>query len=86
MIIIRVAFIHPLNDDVSIVKALLDFMQKIHFVRVIFLPYHNMGIAKGREVGITQDEYEEPSEKRLEEVRELFQSNGIETVVMGKED
>ena len=85
-IIIRVPFIHPLNDDETNVKALLDFMQKNHLERVNFLPYHNMGIAKGREVGIMQDEYEEPSEKRLEEVRELFQSNGIETVVMGKED
>lgn len=85
-VIIRVPFIHPLNDDETNVEALLDFMKKNHLERVNFLPYHNMGIAKGREVGIIQDEYEEPSEERLEEVRKLFESNGIETVVMGKED
>ena len=74
-----------LNDNEINVEALLAFMKKNHLERVNFLPYHNMGIAKGREVGIIQDEYEEPSEERLEEVRKLFQDNGIDTIVMGKE-
>ena len=84
-IIIRVPFIHPLNDDDMNVEGLLAFMKKNHLKRVNFLPYHNMGVAKGREVGIIQDEYEEPSEKHLEEVIKLFQGNGIDTIIMGKE-
>lgn len=85
-IIIRVPFIHKLNDDEENVTRLLEFMKEHHLEQVNFLPYHNMGIGKGREVGIIQEEYETPSDELLEKVRALYESHGIKTTIMGKED
>lgn len=84
-VIIRVPFIHPVNDDWENLQRLLEFMKKHRLRQVNFLPYHNMGISKAREIGVVQKEYETPRDEYLEEVRELFVKNGIVTVVMGKE-
>ena len=84
-VIIRVPFIHPINDDQENVQRLLEFMKKYGLRQVNFLPYHNMGISKAREIGVVQNEYEAPTDEYLEEVRDLFVKNGIITVVMGKE-
>ena len=84
-VIIRVPFIHPINDDQENVQRLLEFMKRYGLRQVNFLPYHNMGISKAREIGVVQNEYEAQTDEYLEEVRDLFVKNGIITVVMGKE-
>ena len=84
-VIIRVPFIHPLNDSNENIDALLKFMQENNLNTINFLPYHKMGISKGREVNIIQDEYEEPSEETLEYVRNKFEDAKINVTIMGKE-
>lgn len=84
-IIIRVPFIHPLNDSVENTDALCKFMKQHDLKTVNFLPYHSMGISKAREVDIIQEEYAEPSEDTLIYVRQKFEENGINVTIMGKE-
>lgn len=85
-IIIRVPFIHGVNDDEENVQALCQFMLKHQLKTVNFLPYHSMGISKAREVGIIQDKFETPSDETLEAVRTLFQEKGINVTIMGHEE
>lgn len=84
-IIIRVPFIHPLNDSTENTDALCKFMKKHGLDTVNFLPYHSMGISKAKEVDIIQDKYEEPSEDTLAHVRKKFEENNIKVTIMGKE-
>lgn len=84
-IIIRVPFIHPLNDNIENTDALCDFMIKHNLHIVNFLPYHSMGISKAREVNIVQEEYAEPSAETSNNVRKKFEENGINVTIMGKE-
>lgn len=85
-IIIRVPFIHPLNDSYENVDALLNFMIENKLKTINFLPYHKMGISKGREVNIIQEAYEEPSEQTLAYVRKKFEDANIKVTIMGKEE
>lgn len=85
-VIVRVPFIHGLNDDDTNINELLAFMKKHGLSHVNFLPYHNMGIGKGREVGIVQEEFATPPDELLEKVRNLYQDNNIKTIIMGKEN
>ncbi len=78
-VIIRVPFIHQVNDDQENVQRLLKFMLKYGLKHVDFFPYHNMGISKARELGLIQKEYEAPPEAYLEDVRNMFVKNGIMT-------
>lgn len=84
-VIIRVPFIHDINDGDENVNRLLTFMKKYGLKKVNFLPYHNMGIGKRREIGLSQKEFETPPDEVLEKVRALFTEHEIETVIMGKE-
>ncbi len=84
-IVIRVPLIHGVNDDKENLRALCAFMMKNHLKEINFLPYHNMGISKGKRVGIYQVEFETPSDETLEDARELFESHNIRTIIMGKE-
>lgn len=84
-IIIRVPFIHGVNDDEQNVQALCSFMRRCSLKKINFLPYHSMGISKGREAGIIQEKFGTPSDEILESVREYFLENGMEVSVMGHE-
>ena len=84
-IIIRVPYIHPLNDSVENTDALCEFMKQHSLKTVNFLPYHSMGISKAREVDIIQEKYAEPSEDILAYARRKFEKNGINVTIMGKE-
>lgn len=84
-VIVRVPFIHGVNDDWENVDRLLAFMQKLGLRTVNFLPYHSMGIAKAREVGIEQEKFTTPSDDHLAAVREKFVRAGMQVTVMGKE-
>lgn len=85
-IIIRVPMVHGVNDDTDNITALRDEMLRLGLQEVNLLPYHNMGIGKGREAGIQQEEFETPSDETLEAARTLLESAGLRVAVMGHED
>lgn len=85
-IIIRVPLVHGINDDTENITALRDEMLHLGLQEVNLLPYHNMGIGKGREAGIRQEEFETPSNEMLEAARTLLKDAGLRVAVMGHED
>ncbi|WP_207666740.1 glycyl-radical enzyme activating protein [Clostridium fermenticellae] len=85
-IIIRVPFIHNINDSEQNVEQLCDFMIAQGLKRINILPYHNMGISKGREVGIIQQEFETPPDEVLVKTKERFLKEGIMIEVLGMAD
>ena len=85
-IVIRVPLIHGVNDDMDNLTALRDYMQSLGLKTVNLLPYHNMGLGKAREAGITQEEFETPSNEILEQARTLLTAGGLSVTVMGHEE
>lgn len=85
-IVIRVPMIHGVNDDAENIAALRDEMLELGLSTVNLLPYHNMGLGKAREAGLSQEEFETPSDEILEEARQLLASAGLQVTVMGRED
>lgn len=84
-VIIRIPFIHGVNDDKKNIEQILRFMKQYGFKRINILPYHGMGISKGKEVDIMQKKFETPTDDTLDMVRLLFEENGISIVIMGRE-
>lgn len=84
-IIIRVPMIHPVNDTVENIQAIGEFMRQNHLRTIHLLPYHDMGIAKAREMGIEQKRFETPSDEVLEAAAKLLRSYGLTAEIMGKE-
>ena len=84
-IIIRLPTIHGINDDAENARAVIDFIKPLGLRRVDILPYHNMGISKAREAGISQKEFETPSNDILERNRKIYEDAGFSVTVMGHE-
>lgn len=85
-IIIRLPTIHDINDDAENARAVIDFIKPLGLRRVDILPYHNMGISKAREAGISQKEFETPSDDILERNRKIYEDAGFTVTVMGHEE
>jgi len=82
-ITIRVPFIHNVNDDEENVELLSDFMVVNGLKKVNLLPYHNMGIHKGKEIGIAQQEFKAPSDEILLRAKRQFFNKGIQVEILG---
>lgn len=85
-IMIRVPFIHHVNDSEENVAQLCDFMVANGLKKVSILPYHNMGIAKGKEIGLVQQEFETPPDEVLIKTKEKFLEQGLQVEVLGMAD
>ncbi len=85
-ITIRVPLIHHINDDEETVEKLCNLMAVNCLKKVNLLPYHSMGISKGREIGIVQQEFETPPDEVLLKVKERFLEKGIQAEVLGMDD
>lgn len=85
-VIIRVPFIHGVNDEEENLQALRDFMLENRLTQLNLLPYHNMGISKGREAHIYQQEFETPSDAILHNAKDFFEKKGIFVQIMGREE
>ena len=49
------------------------------------LPYHSLGVAKGRNIGEPMTEFETPSETHLDQIVSWFQAENIEIRIMGRD-
>lgn len=84
-IIIRMPLISGINDSMEEMKARAAFLSGLRLWTVNLLPYHNMGLAKSRDMGSHQQEFQAPSDEHLEEIRIFFSDKGFQATIMGKE-
>jgi len=67
-LIMRMPLIGGVNDSDDIIRRTGTLCAEIGVKRVNLLPYHSLGISKKRNVGGTQEEFEQPSEERISEI------------------
>jgi pyruvate formate lyase activating enzyme len=85
-LILRIPVIPSLNDSLANIKKIamlareLDNCEEIHL-----LPYHRLGVSKYKflEREYALEDLSEPDEKKILELKRIFQSEGLKTVVGG---
>ena len=84
-IIIRLPLIHGLNDGERDMEAICRLLHDLDLKNVDGLPYHSLGVAKGRNIGEPMTEFETPSETHLDQIVSWFQAENIEIRIMGRD-
>lgn len=82
---IRMPLIQGVNDTPAIIDATRDYLAAHRFPRVTLLPYHVLGVAKYRSLGVTQQVFEPPSDERLREIAACFAAAGVPTEILGQD-
>lgn len=81
----RMPLIHGINDTNEVIDKTLKLYCKLGIKDVTLLPYHELGISKYRSLyGVNGDKFEPPEEERLQQIKPLFENNGIQTVILGE--
>lgn len=84
-LIMRMPLIKGVNDSDDIIKRTGKLYREIGVKRVNLLPYHSLGISKKRNVGGTQEEFEQPTEERLTEIEIYFENEiNLKVEILGK--
>ena len=84
-LIMRMPLIKGVNDSDDIITRTGELYREIGVKRVNLLPYHSLGISKKRNVGGTQEEFEQPTEERLTEIEIYFKNEiNLKVEILGR--
>jgi len=85
-ILIRMPVLKGLNDDKENIQKMVEFLVPLNRSwRIYLLPFHRGGEGKRKRLNRKSPEvdFEVPSEKRLEEIKEAFSSQGFHVKIGG---
>lgn len=80
---IRMPLIHGVNDSDEIILQTAEFLDAHDLRDVMLIPYHSLGLAKRRGLGLEGAEMEPPSRERLSQISALFSTRNIAAQVIG---
>lgn len=80
---VRMPLIKDINDGDETIEATVALLEELGIRRVSLLGYHEMGVSKARHSGMEHTAFQAPSGERMEEIREIFCSAGIDAEISG---
>lgn len=82
-VIIRIPIIPTLNDSEENIKNTAIFCRENGIERINILPYHKLGIAKYKQIGLPykMPNLNPPDEKSMENLQDLIEKNGVKCVI-----
>lgn len=81
----RMPLIAGVNDSEKAIAAAGELYKSLGLKKVTLLPYHDLGVSKKRNIGGAQDQFEPPSEQRVQEIFDYFKDKcGMEVEILGK--
>ncbi|MBQ0078622.1 MAG: glycyl-radical enzyme activating protein [Eubacterium sp.] len=84
-LVMRMPLIAGVNDSEEIITKTGELYKELGISRVNLLPYHSLGMSKERNVGGQQEEFQEPSEERLNEIEKYFADEcGLTVEIFGR--
>lgn len=83
-IMMRMPLIKGVNDSEEIIRRTGEFYQENKLTFVTLLPYHSLGVTKTRNIGQMPEEFEPPSDERVDELKAYFESLGMTAEILGK--
>ena len=81
---IRMPLIAGLNDSREEGEKTAELLSQLEIKKVTFLPYHDLGVAKKRNIGGLQERFQPPEDERLEYFKEVFEKKEIATEILGR--
>lgn len=79
---IRMPLIHGVNDTNAIIEETAAFLDRLELRDVMLIPYHSLGLAKRRGLGLEAEEMEPPPPERFEELQKIFARRNIDAKCM----
>lgn len=83
-IMMRMPLVKGVNDSEEIIRKTGAFYQENQLTFVTLLPYHSLGVTKTRNIGQMPEEFEPPSDERVDEIKAYFESLGMTAEILGK--
>ena len=82
---IRMPLVEGINSTDEHIAQVIEFLKKLKIYKVNLLPYHNTGKSKYERLDLVYegDEYEAPSNERMEEIKAKFEANNFCTQIGG---
>ena len=76
---------HDVNDTREIIEKTADFYKDNGITHVTLLPYHNLGLAKMRNLGGSPVDFTTPSDEYVDEIKKYFEEHaGMLVEILGK--
>lgn len=79
-LIVRIPVIPGVNDVDSEMLRIAEYLEMMLPQSLELLPYHRLGISKAEAVGRCQTEFTEPDPSRMDELKIMFKTHGINVV------
>lgn len=84
-LILRMPLIKGVNDSEDIIVRTGALYKELGIKEVNLLPYHNLGIGKKRNLGGVQQEFVQPSEERIAEIKHYFKNKvNLKVGILGR--
>ncbi|MHC1722581.1 MAG: glycyl-radical enzyme activating protein [Aminipila sp.] len=84
-LIMRMPLIKNVNDTKEIIEATGRFLISNNIKKITLLPYHNLGVNKKKNIGGMQENFEPPSDEKIEKIKKYFIDElGAEVEILGK--
>ena len=83
-ILMRMPLISGVNDTPEIIERTCAFYRENGLKQVTLLPYHTLGVSKGKNVGRPQETFTPPTPERVHEIKAIFESEaGMNVQILG---
>ena len=82
----RMPLLKGINDGDDVLQETLALYQELGVGKLSLMGYHDFGNAKAEHTGRHMETFEAPSEERLDEIKELFESIGMAVEITGREE
>lgn len=84
-LIMRMPLIKGVNDSENIIQRTGELYRELGIKTVTLLPYHDLGNSKKRNIGGVPDEFEAPTEERINEIEIYFKNEiNLTTEILGR--
>ena len=81
----RMPLVAGVNDGQDMIEKTAELYKELGLKKLTLLPYHDLGLAKMRNIGGEPEAFEAPSDERVEEIRGFFRdAAGMDVEILGK--
>ncbi|MDO4868729.1 MAG: glycyl-radical enzyme activating protein [Bacillota bacterium] len=82
----RMPLMKGINDSDDVLARTRDLYEELGIGRLSFMGYHDYGNSKAEHTGRRMEKFEAPSDERLDEIKEMFESIGMAVEITGREE
>ena len=82
----RMPLMKGINDSDDVLSETAELYRQLGIERLSLMKYHDFGNSKAEHTGRLMDKFEAPSDERMDEIKEMFESIGMAVEITGREE